>query len=1072
MIAAPEGCMTDVPAPTDAELPPVEIARSGRARRAGILLGISIATTLAVIWIFRAPIVTGFVDRELAKRGVEARYDIDQIGLGTQRLKSLEIGSTAAPDLTAREIEIDIALRWNGPALGEIRADGVRLNGVFKDGKVSFGELDKFSDPASTEPLALPDIAVRLTDARFRIASPWGALGGQLDGSGNLANGFAGKLALAAPRTKVAGCTGQGGRYYGDVSTRDGAPTLKGLLGIAAVTCDTWETEWRAPQANINVTLARDFARWTGDARLATDRLSVAGTGLASANGTVQFDGTSAQTVITADLSGTDFARQDISAQRVRANGRFVVGNASPTGEGQLYLTGASLPASVRDSFLNYAKSLASTPLSPLADQMLRAASRAAADFNATSGFALTGSGTTQRLDLIAPTLTATSGAALDARAPSRLALLLGGESLGILAQGDWRLSGGGLPDARFTLNRKADASFTGQIAMQPYTANGATLALAPATITGGRDGTIRFATLATLSGSLGDGRIERGQIPINGSISPFGAVALNSGCTAIGVDALSVSGFRFGANRIALCSTPGQPLLAFAGGRLNGGGSIGATRITGTSGQSPLLLGAGGGRFDLATTGFSLTDVLVRLGASDAQTRFAARSITGGPSATGLAGRLDGAEAEIANVPLLLRDIQGDWRSKGAAIDLTGALSLLDAAELPRFQPLRSSGAKLRFADGKISAQAAFSEAETGTAIGSAAIVHTLSSGTGHADLDVPGLTFTDKFQPEQLTRLALGVIANVAGTVRGAGRIDWSPAGVTSGGQFGTDDIDLAAAFGPVKDLSGDIAFNDLLNVSTAPGQLVLLGEVNPGIAVLNGNVRYQMLPGNRVRIEGGRWPVAGGELILQPTIMDFSADNPRNLMFEVYGVDAAKFLQEFGFSNISATGVFDGLLPMIFDQDGGRIVGGQLVARDGGGEIAYVGELSTRDLGTMANMAFGALKALKYDSLVIGLNGDIAGEMVTDVRFAGISQGQGTTQNFLTRQIAKLPFIFNVKISAPFRQLISSAQGFYDPSLLVQQNLGALLREDEEAAKRDADEKSGAIPPVQPTESETKP
>src|SRR3546814_1571379 len=63
--------------------------------------------------------------------------------------------------------------------------------------------------------------------------------------------------------------------------------------------------------------------------------------------------------------------------------------------------------------------------------------------------------------------------------------------------------------------------------------------------------------------------------------------------------------------------------------------------------------------------------------------------------------------------------------------------------------------------------------------------------------------------------------------------------------------------------------------------------------------------LLGDNRIRIEGGRWPFAGGELVLHPATLDFNAVEPRHLSFDLIGVDAAVFLQQFGFENINATG-----------------------------------------------------------------------------------------------------------------------------------------------------------------------
>jgi hypothetical protein len=213
--------------------------------------------------------------------------------------------------------------------------------------------------------------------------------------------------------------------------------------------------------------------------------------------------------------------------------------------------------------------------------------------------------------------------------------------------------------------------------------------------------------------------------------------------------------------------------------------------------------------------------------------------------------------------------------------------------------------------------------------------------------------------------------------------------------------------------------------------------------------------------VQVEGARWPFAGGTLSLDPSRLDFSATGERRLTFRVEAARADQFLQQFDFSNLNATGVFDGVLPMIFDANGGRIEQGRLTMREGGGTIAYVGELGQQQLGLWGNLAFQALKSLRYRSLDVVLNGSLGGEMVTDVRFAGISQGAGAKSNFLIRRLQRLPLVFNMRIKAPFRGLLDSAQSFYDPRRLIQRNLPALLEEQNRAGQ----------PSIQPPASENK-
>jgi hypothetical protein len=193
---------------------------------------------------------------------------------------------------------------------------------------------------------------------------------------------------------------------------------------------------------------------------------------------------------------------------------------------------------------------------------------------------------------------------------------------------------------------------------------------------------------------------------------------------------------------------------------------------------------------------------------------------------------------------------------------------------------------------------------------------------------------------------------------------------------------------------------------------------------------------------------------------------------MTFTVTGMDAGQFLQQFDFKNLDATGIFDGTLPMIFDEKGGRIENGRLTVRPGGGTIAYVGEISQKDVGFWGNLAFQALKSLRYQRLDLVMNGPLAGEMITEVRFAGVGQGAGAKRNFILDRLQKLPFIFNVRIKAPFRGLIDSAASFYDPKRLIQRNLPALLEEQRKRAQPPAKPPAPVPAPIQPAESEKLP
>lgn len=1023
---------------------------------AGAVIGV-----VALLWLAREPIADRVIRDVLNGRGVPAQYTIDAIGFRHERLSNLVIGDPARPDLTARRVEVAIGYGLSGPYVSDLRAEGVRLYGRFVDGQLSLGALDKFRDPNDKTPFALSDLRVSLSDARARIETPWGTVGAALNGRGNLRQNFVGKLALVAPTLSAGGCSARDMTFYGDVMVRDVRPSLSGSLRGAVLRCADGGLSAVAPQIAVNLSLSENLKSWKGSADAAIARI-VAGSASAERLGVkASFAGTAERTTIAVEAAMAGVRSQDFVARSISLDAKGVVGNITPAIEGRIAFAEASASDALRRSIVDAARTVESTPLGPTAAQIGAALARMSADSKGQTRFALAGEGRTARIEMIAPEFSSASGARFSGSADSRISYIFGTPTPAITALGNWSFGGGGLPTGSLSLNRRVDGAIQGLARFEPYRSGRSSLALAPVAFSG-NGGMLRFSTRADISGPLGDGHIERLSVPLAGALTSTGAMALSSGCTRIAFDGLAASGFRLSRTGVDICSAPGKPLLSAGPAGLRGVVRIPRLALRGSSGPSPMALDTGIAQIDLATMQWSVARAEVRLGEGESATHFVAQRISGGAASKGMAGELAGANGKIGTVPLAMSEISGRWRYVDGSLSLDGGLRLSDRAPAPRFAPLLSKDATLRFAKGVIDASASFSESRTGTQILNTEIRHRLGEGAGFANLIVGQLRFDDSFQPDTLTPLALGVVANVQGSVTGTGRIEWTPNGVTSRGTFATSDTNLAAAFGPVTGLTATLTFDDLLDLRSAPGQKVAIREINPGIPVVDGEVEYQLVGGNRVRIEGGRWPFAGGELQLHPTTLDFSADQPRRLSFDVVGIDAAVFLQEFDFDNINATGKFDGTLPVEFGGLGGRVVDGRIDARDGGGSLAYVGELSNHNLGAIANFAFGALRSLKYDDLTIILNGDLDGEMVTDIRFGGVGQGEGATRNFLTNQIAKIPLVFNVKVTGPFRQLVTSAKGLYDPTVWIEQNLSQLLQQQESAT-------SVTASPVQPPESE---
>ncbi|MDT9600444.1 intermembrane phospholipid transport protein YdbH family protein [Sphingosinicella rhizophila] len=1031
--------------------------------------GVLFLILFSVVWTLRRPIATDFIDRELARRGVQASYELKRIGFRTQRLENLVIGDPKRPDLTARWVEVELSWGLRAPKVGLIRARGVRLMGRMAKGKLSFGQIDRLLPPPSGLPFRLPDQNVDIADATLSLDVPAGRIGVAIEGKGNLANGFRGEMAAASRRLALDTCLLSRPAVSWNIAISDLRPHLQGPAQAASLACGD-DLALERPQIRVDATLAEALDAWRGKAFVTLETLRFGTNNLARVGGSLSFDGNMKRTLGTVEMASSEGRLGDFDAARIMIDGRYA---ASPA-QGSLSLLadargrGMSGGRSVVGPLVAALSSVSGTPVGPIADALAGSVTKAFRRFDIGGSLRVVHrpAGGAVRLEEV------------EARSRSGVRLAVsGGEGISfywpkglIQVDGGVALSGGGLPSARFDLNQaRGGGAISGVGRVSPFTARGARLALGEIRFTASSGGATLLRTVASMDGPIGDGRITGLVVPVRARFGESGGFAFGEDCMTIAFRRLELSGLRLGATRLPVCPSGRAILWKRAGGEVQGGALIRSPRLAGRLGDSPLSLTADRFRFGLADSAFTGADIAVRLGSADAVSRLDLGTLSGRFGRDGVTGDFAGAAGKLANVPLLISQGKGDWQLRKSKLLVGGGFRIADEQQPVRFHPLATSDFRLTLIDDQIVATAGLQDPKTGTRIAIADIRHSLGTGRGKALIDVPGIAFNPSYQPEDLTPLTLGVISLVKGVLKGRGEIAWDEKGSSSSGTFGTDDMDLAAAFGPVEGLATQIHFTDLLGLVSAPGQEAKVDLVRTGLDVPDGLIRYQLLPGLRVRVEGGRWPFSGGELLLEETILDFSApDQVKKLTFRVVGLDAASFVQMMEFSNINATGTFDGVVPMIFDKDGGRIVDGRLDARTEGGTLSYVGELSDRDLGAYGKLAFDALKSLRYNKLNMGLSGSLDGEFITTVELDGVARNpslvtkgggiKGMVVGRALGQLAKIPFEFNITIKGPFRSLFATARSFEDPSNLI------LLLLPEELEKR-----IGALT-VQPKESET--
>ncbi|AOL95109.1 Dicarboxylate transport [Porphyrobacter sp. LM 6] len=1006
-----------------------------RRWRTRIATGAAVAALVAgsVTWMSRERIAGDVIDDYLDRNGVPATYDIVAIGPREQVIENLVVGDPARPDLTVRRMVVALGVGWAGPELRRVTVEGARAFGSYRGGRFSLGALDPLIFTDSAEPPALPAIDLIIRDGRALVESEFGAVGLALEGAGRLDDGFDGTLAATAPGVGVDSCRVERATLYGKLTTKDGAARLDGPLRIGNLACGTARLATAA--TGTELTLARDFSGADGAFRVGGQKLRFGETIAAKVAGSAGLTWRDEGLVLAHDLSLSDIAAPQGRIARIEAEGAWRGALTAERGQwdGQLRARGLAPADDLAASLVKAERGLEGTLLAPLLSQARGNFTRALTGADVTANGIIRHKGS--EVALIIPEANVMSRGGQRVLALSQVSGSLGAAGITGL-RGNVIAGGAGVPQINGRMEQEPGGAWALRLAMAEYSAGGNRMAIPRLSLRQLPGGGIRFDGVATASGEIPGGRVNNLAIPVEGAWSNARGLLAGTRCLPLSLSSLELGGLALRRQNITLCPEGNGAMVRYRDG-LTLAARSGALRLVGTLGESPATIAADSLRLRYPAP-FAVDGLTARIGAEGSEARLFAASLTGSFQ-DGLSGAFEGGTAQLDAVPLVLGDIAGRWSFAEGALQIGETAFVLSdrpaAGGAARFRPLAARGANLTLANNAITADAILRHPGSGRAVADVRIRHDLDGAVGQAHFSVPDLAFDEQLQPEDLSYLAKGVIAFADGAVTGSGQIDWRGDAVTSSGRFRSNGLDFAAAFGPVRGLAGEVVFTDLLNLTTAPDQIVRIAAINPGIEVTDGTVRFEVSEGRFLSLEDARFPFMGGTLDMRPLVMDFSQPEERHYVFEITGLDAATFVTQMELTNLSATGVFDGTVPIVFDKDGnGRIEGGLLLSRAGGGNVAYIGELTYEDLGTMGNYAFEALRSLDYRQMSVGLSGDLAGEIITNFDFDGVRQGAGTSQNFVTRRLAKLPIRFKVNVrSENFYELATMVRSFWDADYL---------------------------------------
>lgn len=846
-----------------------------------------------------------------------------------------------------------------------------------------------------------------------------------------------------------------------------GAQTLTAALGFEGVALENAIT----PES------------WAGEARVTAAELRLSDNRLQHARFESRVEGGEERGQGRWSLAGARFDGLGLVSEQPSANGvlRFELrGDETLAGEARIVFAQSRLNESAQEDLRAAFPDIPDAPVGPTFAQAERALDAAADRFDLSIPVVMSAGEEGLRFQVTAPAeARAASGARLSL-SPLRqdgpaLALQWPGPSLsGAIAL---ELSGGGAPNASLlldTVDWSPEAPFEadGTLTLTNWRADAASIAtdelgigIAVQPQGGGR---IDLRGPARITGPLGDGEVRDLVATLDLAVQWGNGwrVTPNRGCLPIRLGGLDAAGLSFANGNLSLCPLNGALIAADAGQNMSGGFSIRGLALnghmSGPDGQPARLSAANvvglfrgrTGDFTLALeTGDPRIAITMAEGRTLAVTLARLTADARIADSWSVAGSFDAGELTDPSLPGSVSAIEGSWTAEPVdgkpIIRVNAGEALLTANrpasedDRPLFNPLRIIDINALLQDGEITASGGIVLDARSRQLARFNARHDVSEGAGVATVNAERIEFGPDLQPYEITEQARGLVEGVRGPISASAEITWTREDLLGTGIVQLDGVSLSTATIPiVNDVRGAIRFDNLWELTTPPGQQVTVGELNPGIAVSNGRVAFQLLTEERVAIERAEFDFASGTLAMRPTTITLGAEETR-FELTLRDIDAADLLRTLNVPDLTATGQLEGSFPLLLTRRSAFVEGGVIRAQGEGGVLSYTGQAGENATG-VSRIAFDALRSFQYDQLSLTLDGDLNGDVVSSIEFSGHNSGRPVDLGPIAPvpglgrvTVRGVPFDFNVRVTAPFRRLAQTAATITDPGSLINQS-----------------------------------
>lgn len=307
---------------------------------------------------------------------------------------------------------------------------------------------------------------------------------------------------------------------------------------------------------------------------------------------------------------------------------------------------------------------------------------------------------------------------------------------------------------------------------------------------------------------------------------------------------------------------------------------------------------------------------------------------------------------------------------------------------------------------------------ASSGLLVGNATLDMNLLGLNGTGQIVSEDLIFARRgLQPVALSDRVRGILTNGRGQLNGKADFSISGGKISGNGnvvaaEFGFDNLRIGAIDG----INGEIEFDDIMTLTTPPGQNLTIAKVSPGIPLENGELDIQIVGGTRIEIERATWPLAGGWLTIKPAIWTIGAESDA-FVLQAEKLELEQLVEVLSLPDIKATGTISGDFPIVMEGGNALIQDAKFFADNKGGTISYTGTAASQAglSDERVDAAFTALRDFRFRVLEVGVDGNLVDEITLSARLLGSNP----------EVYGGADFDFKISIESKLAQLIKSSQ-----------------------------------------------